>query len=78
MALTKEFLKIYQRRERGKKKMVKQLPMKIINCIGRKVLAVFSHFYPMIHMRCVANYNHSKLIAMKGIEYLKPLGPECP
>lgn len=59
MRLRKEFVKIYQRR-RGKKKMVKQLSTKIINWVGRKVLALFSHFYSMIYMRCVANYNHSK------------------
>ena len=40
--------------------MVKQLPMKRINWVGRKAFALFSHFYPLIHMRCMANYNHSK------------------
>ena len=33
---------------------------KMINWVGRKVWALFSHFHPMIHMRCVVNYNHSK------------------
>lgn len=40
--------------------MVKQLPTKMINWVGGRVLALFSHFCPVIHMRCVANYNHSK------------------
>lgn len=39
--------------------MVKQLPRKMINWVGRKISFIFP-FFPMIHMRCGANYDHSK------------------
>ena len=55
----KEVLKNLSK-DRKRMKMVKQLPMKMINWIGRKIFGLFSHFYPLIHMRCMANYNYSK------------------
>lgn len=56
----KGVLKDLSQQRKKHKENGKQLSMKLINSVDTKILALFFHFCPMIHMRCVVNYNHSK------------------